>query len=105
MCEYANVQIRRHVHKQTHEHAYVHVGFQYFRCDTFSPSSEDKNIGFGGLCLTNAHLAFRLKGFSRRFAPQNHNGYAFALLHMCILPHLRITTNGKLPQHHITIKI
>ena len=47
---------------------------------------------FEGLCLTNAHLAFRLKGFSRRFAPQNHNGYAFALLHVCILPHLRITT-------------
>ena len=47
---------------------------------------------FGGLCLTNAHLAFRPKGFSRRFAPQNDNGYAFTLLHMCILPHLRITT-------------
>ena len=47
---------------------------------------------FGGLCLTNAHLAFRPKGFPRRFAPQNDNGYAFTLLHMCILPHLRITT-------------
>ena len=47
---------------------------------------------FGGLCLTNAHLAFSPKGFSRRFAPQNDNGYAFTLLHMCILPHLRITT-------------
>ena len=47
---------------------------------------------FGELCLTNAHLAFRPKGFSRRFAPLNDNGYAFTLLHMCILPHLRITT-------------
>ena len=47
---------------------------------------------FEGLCLTNAHLAFRPKGFSRRFAPQNDNGYVFTLLHMCILPHLRITT-------------
>ena len=55
---------------------------------------------FGGLCLTNAHLAFRPKGFSRRFAPQNDNGYAFTLLHMCILPHLRITTNGN---YHNTI--
>ncbi len=35
-----------------------------------------------------------------RFAPQNDNGYAFALLHMCILPHLRITTNGN---YHNTI--
>lgn len=59
---------------------------------------------FGGLCLTNAHLAFRPKGFSRRFAPQNDNGYAFTLLHMCILPHLRITTLPlwQLPQYHIT---
>ena len=55
---------------------------------------------FGELCLTNAHLAFRPKGCSRRFAPQNDNGYAFALLHMCILPHLRITTNGN---YHNTI--
>ena len=47
---------------------------------------------FEGLCLTNAYLAFRPNGFSRRFAPQNDNGYAFTLLHMCILPHLRITT-------------
>ena len=47
---------------------------------------------FGGLCLTNAHLAFRPKEFSRRFAPQNDIDYAFTLLHMCILPHLRITT-------------
>ena len=47
---------------------------------------------FEGLCLTNAHLAFRPKGFSRRFAPQNDIDYAFTLLHMCILPHLRITT-------------
>ena len=47
---------------------------------------------FGGLCLTNAHLAFRPNGFSRRFAPQNDNGYAFTLLRMCILPYLRITT-------------
>ena len=47
---------------------------------------------FGGLCLTNAHLAFRPKRFSRRFAPQNDNGYAFTLLHMCILPYLRIST-------------
>ena len=55
---------------------------------------------FEGLCLTNAHLAFRPKGFQRRFAPQNDNGYAFTLLHMCILPHLRITTNGN---YHNTI--
>ena len=55
---------------------------------------------FGGLCLTNAHLAFIPKGFSRRFAPQNDNGYAFTLLHMCIFPHLRITTNGN---YHNTI--
>ena len=55
---------------------------------------------FGGLCLTNAHLAFRPKGFSRRFAPQNDIGYAFTLLHMCIFPHLRITT---LPLIVITI--
>ena len=47
---------------------------------------------FGGLCLTNAHLAFRPKGFSHRFAPQNDIGYAFTLLRMCILPYLRITT-------------
>ena len=47
---------------------------------------------FEGLCLTNAHLAFKPKDFSRRFAPQNDIGYAFTLLHMCILPHLRITT-------------
>ena len=47
---------------------------------------------FEGLCLTNAHLAFRTKEFSRRFAPQNDIDYAFTLLHMCILPHLRITT-------------
>ena len=47
---------------------------------------------FGGLCLTNAHLAFRPNGFSRRVAPQNDIGYAFTLLHMCILPHLCITT-------------
>ena len=47
---------------------------------------------FGGLCLTNAHLAIRPKRFSRRFAPQNDNGYAFTLLRMCILPYLRITT-------------
>ena len=53
---------------------------------------------FGGLCLTNAHLAFRPKGFSRRFAPQNDIGYAFTLLHMCILPHLRITTT---PYYHV----
>ena len=64
----------------------------YLRCDTFSPSSEGESIEFGGLCLTNAHLAFRPKRFSRRFAPQNDNGYAFTLLHMCILPYLRITT-------------
>lgn len=53
-----------------------------------------KTQAFGVLCLTNTHLAFRPKGFSRRFAPQNDNGYAFTLLHMCILPHLCITTNG-----------
>ena len=53
---------------------------------------------FGGLCLTNAHLAFRPKEFPRRFAPQNDNGYAFTLLHMCILPHLRITT---IPYYHV----
>ena len=46
MYEYANAQIRRHVHKQTHEHAYVHVCFQYFKRDTFLTSSEDENIGF-----------------------------------------------------------
>ena len=59
---------------------------------------------FGGLCLTNAHLAFRPKGFPRRFAPQNDNGYAFTILHMCILLHLRITTLRlwQLPQYHIT---
>ena len=55
---------------------------------------------FGGLCLTNAHLAFRPKGFPRRFAPQDDNGYAFTLLNMCILPHLRTTTNGN---YHNTI--
>ena len=48
---------------------------------------------FEGLCLTNAHLAFRPKEFSRRFAPQNDIDYAFTLLHMRILPHLRITTS------------
>ena len=53
---------------------------------------------FGGLCLTNAHLAFRPKGFSHRFAPQNDNGYAFTLLKMCILPHLCITT---IPYYHV----
>ena len=53
---------------------------------------------FGGLCLTNAHLAFKPKGFSRRFAPQNDNGYAFTLLNMCILPHLCITT---IPYYHV----
>ena len=47
---------------------------------------------FEELCLTNAHLAFRPKGFSRRFAPQNDNGYPLTLLHRCIFPHLRITT-------------
>ena len=47
---------------------------------------------FGGVCMTNAHLAFRPKGFSRRFAPQNDNGYPLTLLHRCIFPHLRITT-------------
>ena len=47
---------------------------------------------FEELCLTNAHLAFRPKEFSRRFAPQNDIDYAFTLLHMCILPHLRIIT-------------
>ena len=47
---------------------------------------------FGGLCLTNAHLAFRPKGLLRCFALQNDIDYAFTLLHMCILPHLRITT-------------
>ena len=52
---------------------------------------------FGGLCLTNAHLAFRPKGFSRRFAPQNDIGYAFTLLRMCILPYLRITI---IPYYH-----
>ena len=41
---------------------------------------------FGRLCLTNAHLAFKPKGFSRRFAPQNDNGYA--------LPQYHITTLG-----------
>ena len=41
---------------------------------------------FGGLCLTNAHLAFRPKGFSRRFAPQNDIDYA--------LPQYHITTLG-----------
>ena len=57
---------------------------------------------FGGLCLTNAHLAFRPKGggFSGRFVPLHDNGYAFTLLHMCILPHLRITTTGN---YHNTI--
>ena len=47
---------------------------------------------FGRLCLTNAHLAFRPKGFLRCFDLQNDIDYAFTLLHMCILPHLRITT-------------
>ena len=47
---------------------------------------------FEGLCLTNAHLAFRPKRFSRHFAPQNDNSYAFTLLHRRIFPHLRITT-------------
>ena len=55
---------------------------------------------FGRLCLTNAHLAFRPKGFSRRFVPLNDIDYAFTLLHMCILPHLRFTTNGN---YHKTI--
>ena len=55
---------------------------------------------FGRLCLTNTHLAFRPKGFSRRFAPLNDNSYAFTLLHMCISPHLRITINGN---YHNTI--
>ena len=53
---------------------------------------------FGGLCLTNAHLALDPRGFSRRFAPQNDNGYVFTLLHMCISPHLRITT---IPYYHV----
>ena len=61
---------------------------------------------FGRLCLTNAHLAFRPKGFSRRYAPQNDISYAFTLLHMCILPHLRITTLPLMaitttPYHHV----
>ena len=78
----------------------------YLRCDTFSPSSEGESIEFGRLCLTNAHLAFRPKGFSHRFAPQNDNGYAFTLLHMCILPHLRITTLplmviSTIPYYHV----
>ena len=47
---------------------------------------------FGGLCLTNAHLAFRPKGFLRRFAPLNDNGYPLTLLYRCIFPDLRITT-------------
>ena len=59
---------------------------------------------FEGLCLTNAHLAFRPKGFLRCFAPQNDNGYAFTLLHMCILPHLHITTNGNYHKTILTLR-
>ena len=65
---------------------------------------------FGGLCPMNANLAFRLKGFSRRFAPQNDNDYAFTLLHTCIFPHLRITTLPLMaitttPYYHQDLKI
>ena len=58
----------------------------------FHRVSKMKIEDFGGLCLTNAHLAFRPKGFSRRFAPLNDNGYPLTLLYRCIFPDLRITT-------------
>ena len=65
-----------------------------------------KISALGGLCLTNAHLAFRPKEFSRHFVPHNDNGYAFTLLHMRILAHLRITTTPlmaitTMPYYHL----
>ena len=55
---------------------------------------------FGGICLTNAPLAFRPKGFSRRFAPQNDNGYAFTHVYIATFTHYHFTTNGN---YHNTI--
>ena len=86
------MQTHQYVHTKTHEHIYVYVCSGISDVTQFSPSSEVKINDFGGLCLTNAHLAFRPKGFSRRFVPQNDIGYAFTLLHLRILPHLRITS-------------
>ena len=44
---------------------------------------------FGGRCLTNTHLAFGPKRFSRRFAPQNDKGYGITTS-----PLMTITTFG-----------
>ena len=54
---------------------------------------------FGGLCLTNAHLAFRPKGFLRCFALRM-TLITHLHFYVCVYYHIRITTNGN---YHNTI--
>ena len=72
-----------------HRDIYVHVCSMHLRRDTFCRVPRMKIDDFGGLCLTNAHLAFGPKRFSRRFAPQNDKGYGITtspLMAIIILP-------------------